>query len=405
MRNNGIMNKFKKGAASFYMVAIATLVLVIIATSFAAVIIAEIARTSNDDLAQSAYDAAMAGVEDARLAFYNYSNCIDNGGVESDCKETYLGDERCNSFAVQLGRAEVENESGDIGEVKIQESSDNNMDQAYTCVKLSKSNDVKGVIDNDNPTKVMKIELGENEDASSISSIKLSWKRKSEDVELPVMEIGLVQTAESFKMDSFEKTLVTSSDEDEDRTNRGTVFLRSNFAEGVNEIGKEGFLKSNDKVAQNDPYEVKCDNNKQPYPCTVNIVLPKPIGDGTRSDKTFMITWSSILDNNPSGGSTYGVDWKMELCKGDEGCYKEILAEDGTVEAKTGETANLNMQINVDSTGRANDLYRRVEVRLDKGYNVGQERTKKIYAVSVDNIYKIEKAICEKDFGVSNCDE
>ena len=82
MGKNRNMKRFKQGAASFYMVAITTLVLVIIATSFAAVIIAEIARTSNDDLAQSAYDAAMAGVEDARLAYYNYSNCIEKGGSE-----------------------------------------------------------------------------------------------------------------------------------------------------------------------------------------------------------------------------------------------------------------------------------------------------------------------------------
>ena len=66
------IRKFKKGAASFYIVAISTLILVIIAASFAAVIISELTRTSNDDLAQSAYDAALAGVEDAKLAYYNY---------------------------------------------------------------------------------------------------------------------------------------------------------------------------------------------------------------------------------------------------------------------------------------------------------------------------------------------
>ena len=61
------MKKFKKGAASFYIVAISTLILVIIAASFAAVIISEMARTSNDDLAQSAYDSALAGVEDGSI--------------------------------------------------------------------------------------------------------------------------------------------------------------------------------------------------------------------------------------------------------------------------------------------------------------------------------------------------
>ena len=66
------MRKFRKGAASFYIVAISTLILLIVAMSFAAVIIYEVTRTSNDDLSQSAYDSALAGVEDAKLAFYNY---------------------------------------------------------------------------------------------------------------------------------------------------------------------------------------------------------------------------------------------------------------------------------------------------------------------------------------------
>ena len=70
-----IRKKFKEGAASFYIVAISTLILVIVAASFAAVIISEVTRTSNDDLAQSAYDAALAGVEDAKLAYYNYQKC------------------------------------------------------------------------------------------------------------------------------------------------------------------------------------------------------------------------------------------------------------------------------------------------------------------------------------------
>ena len=69
------IRKFRKGAASFYIVAISTLILVIIAASFAAVIISEVTRTSNDDLAQSAYDSALAGIEDAKLAYYNYQSC------------------------------------------------------------------------------------------------------------------------------------------------------------------------------------------------------------------------------------------------------------------------------------------------------------------------------------------
>ena len=75
-----INKKFKSGAASFYIVAFSTLILVIIAASFASAIIAEITRSSNSDLAQSAYDAALAGVEDAKAAFINYQNCMMAGG-------------------------------------------------------------------------------------------------------------------------------------------------------------------------------------------------------------------------------------------------------------------------------------------------------------------------------------
>ena len=74
-----IVMRFREGAASFYVVAFATLVFVIIAVSFAAVVVAEMVRTSNADLSQSAYDSALAGIEDAKLAFYNYQMCKEQG--------------------------------------------------------------------------------------------------------------------------------------------------------------------------------------------------------------------------------------------------------------------------------------------------------------------------------------
>ena len=76
--------KFKKGAASFYVVAFSTLILLIIAASFTALVIAQITRSSNADLAQSAYDSALAGVEDAKLAFYNYQKCLAQHETEAE---------------------------------------------------------------------------------------------------------------------------------------------------------------------------------------------------------------------------------------------------------------------------------------------------------------------------------
>ena len=72
---------FKSGAASFYIVAFSALILTIVAIGFAVVIVSELTRSSNDDLSQSAFDSALAGVEDAKLAFYNYQTCIERGAT------------------------------------------------------------------------------------------------------------------------------------------------------------------------------------------------------------------------------------------------------------------------------------------------------------------------------------
>ena len=59
----------------------------------------------------------------------------------------------------------------------------------------------------------------------------------------------------------------------------------------------------------------------------------------------------------------------------------------------------LDMQVVIDSTGRANDLYRRVEVRLEKE-DTGSQR---IYALMAKEIKK-EVATCENNFEAHNCE-
>ena len=136
----------KEGAASFYVVAFSTLILMIIATSFAAIIISEVTRTMNDDLSQSAYDSAMAGIEDAKLAFHNYQNCLSqqndgNGGVTERCAEIMRlmnGDdfdsEECDMVAKMIERR---GEDGVIIEESNTNNVGNNMQQAYTCVTMT----------------------------------------------------------------------------------------------------------------------------------------------------------------------------------------------------------------------------------------------------------------------------
>lgn len=451
-----IRKKFKEGAASFYIVAISTLILVIVAASFAAVIISEVTRTSNDDLAQSAYDAALAGVEDAKLAFYSYQDCVEIGAGKADglnndgnisCEEIrYLVEDSdsCDAVAKILSRI-GDNEQG--GEVLIEESSSasNDMQQAYTCVKLSDATDYKNTLTAENPTKIMRAHFKDDDVAKSVQSVVISWQSSMNVNQTkysnlgdagvfgdktplpPVISLGLVQTAKNFTLDSFDMTNMIN---EKKQTNRGTLYLVPTNEAGlskvdgkyevaswneetrINSIGEGGFLKSNDKTAENLPYVVRCVDGGE-YACTATIALPKPVG-GDRSNDTFMF----VLSMPYADGST---DVRLQFCRDPEkGCYevgKEVVDEgeesvitevvNGKEESKTTEVPLDKVQIVIDSTGRANDLYRRVETRLepaDKAYPFP------LYAIEVlgDSGSLIDKNIsptCEQNFiDTPNCE-
>lgn len=434
-----IRKKLKEGAASFYIVAISTLILVIVAASFAAVIISEVTRTSNDDLAQSAYDAALAGVEDAKLAFYSYQSCLENGspidasGLSCDEIKTWVesgnrdGQDPCDMVSVILGRKK----ENDNGEVLVQESNVNNdMQQAYTCVKLSDAADYKTTLTAENPTKIMRAHFKDGDAAKSVQSVVVSWQRdtnvsqtKYSDLEKdgifgaetplpPVISLGLVQTASTFTLDSFDMT-------QGDSTNRGTIYLvpadnpeTSEVVDGKYKVAwngeanyvasnrYEGFLKSNDKTAENLPYVVRCADGGE-YACTATIALPEPVG-GDRNNDTFMF----VLSMPYADAST---DVRLQFCSDAGGCYEVGKEEvDGKEKSVTTEVPLDKVQIVIDSTGRANDLYRRVETRLepaDKAYPFP------LYAIEVlgDSGSLIDKNIsptCEWNFNATgpNCE-
>lgn len=360
-----LKTRFRKGAASFYIVAFSTLILMIIATSFAAVIISEVERTSNDDLAQSAYDSALAGVEDAKLAYYNYQNCLDDRSA-ANCEAIIAameGESNCDMLQDMLGRDSmqvIEVDTNNVGGV------DNNMQQYYTCVIINDTPpDYSGQLNSANMIKVVKAEF-DGVPADSIDHIKISWySDKTKQLRYnnadgfwsltsklaaapPTISVTLIQTGSEFSLEDFTMT-------QGNQTNRGTLYLVPKQGSESNKIGAEEFLKSNDKTANKTPYEVGC-NNDGVFACSAEIKLPKPIG-GTRNDDTFM-----FVVGLPYG--TPDTDFVMEFfCEDGNLCYTR---EEGvSEEIVTNQVSLKGVQVEVDSTGRANDLYRRVITRLE----------------------------------------
>ena len=397
--------EFKKGAASFYIVAFSTLILLIIVASFATLIISQLTRSSNADLSQSAYDSALAGIEDAKLAFMNYKNCLDAGkeakpqqeGSELTCGDIIRimesEEERdCDMVSKILGRTS----GGDAG-TAINESEENNMQQAYTCVKIDAhpSNYIKPLTSN-NPVQVLKTKFDDGVEAKDINYILVTWGKMVENQSLSYTEISgndtnsrffnyanqseagifpaiisvtIIQTGGAdFSFNSFDV-----ADADGNKTNKGTVYLvpttnvdaaKTAASDGdyligaydgsKNVISENYVVKSNDKTIQNKPFAVYCSTEATNYACSALIELPEPIG-GERNNDTFEIVTAKVEGADDTPEVSYCMADNAEDCQ-------PLNDED-----ESGSNfANLDgSQIEVDSTGRANDLYRRVKARLD----------------------------------------
>ena len=383
---NKNMKRFKRGATSFYVVAFSTLILVIIAASFATVIISELTRTSNDELSQSAYDSALAGVEDAKLAYANYLRCagsmeqVPNGDNSVTCGEIvyWMKYPDCYMVGHILGR--IGND--DTDEVPIVEttstSSDggvNRMNQAYTCVQMkTELNDYRANLTSDNNVRVVKVKF-KNMAAKEIDKVRLSWYMvdgtkglnttnftidkgvtfrplgETQPSTPPTVSLQLVQTAQSFTLEQ-----VNGIAPDNSHTDRATMFFvpTSNAAAArtsvagnytgiydgsTNVLSVAQVVKTNDQKISNVPYATFCSATSD-FACSVLINLPGPVG-GDRSDDTFM-----FVVTLPYGEPD--TDFALEFL--DSNNNRAII--DGT-------------QVEIDSTGRANDLFRRVETRLE----------------------------------------
>ena len=384
-----MIRRFKKGAASFYIVAFATLILMILALSFTAVIISEVNRTSNDDLSQSAYDSAMAGVEDAKLAFYNYQNCKAKG-VKNGKKPNNGGSVACDEIVwyVENGLSDcdmVGHILGRVGEGKEgpvevkEENVNNNMQQAYTCTTINNSlANYSSYVKNIDVTKlqfdgvsakdIMKVRIswGTNEKKTDFLRIQPGLFR-SRDLPLPpTISFAVLQTSSRFHLSDFDES-------SGGRTNRGMVYLvpsdsknnsnNNNYKIAYNGrenvVPESALLNSNSRRKTNVPYVVYCDKNAtSQYICSAIIELPKPKGDGVRSDNTF-----AVVVGNPAMNED--VEYSMEfLCNDGVDCAGQRKINKNTDTGADKEVAFLeNVQLEIDSTGKANDLFRRVVTR------------------------------------------
>ena len=365
-------NQTKRGGASMFVVMFTVIILSIITLSFTRLVLSESQKTSDTDLSQSAYDSALAGIEDAKIALLRYHACLDQGyrpfeNSSNDCERIIyhmqkgIRENDCSTVSNVLRReANAETKNG----VVIQETQNStdvgnntNMLQAYTCVTIKEDlEDYRTTLDQSSRMRIIPIR---SEHIDQINNIRLKWFSKANFNKAfnshgiggycepfypngqcngsyqapPTVSVRFIQTDEYFDFSEL------SLSRTEDQTNTGQLYLVPSNHKGVGEIDAKAWGESANK-GENQPLTVRCDSSFE-WICDVKINLPKTFNNsGNRNDAN-----TYLLVSLPYG--TPETDLSVQAYAGD------------TRYDFTG------VQARVDSTGRANDLYRRIETRVE----------------------------------------
>lgn len=354
------MNRFyrqfkQQGVVSLFVVIFATLLMTVVTVGFIQLMIKDQQQATSSDLSQSAYDSAQAGVEDAKRLLLLDQSCR-NGTAASTINCVAIA----SALAPPAGESETTCDTlakaGLVSETNnetiIQQNVGDNaskLDQAYTCVKVAiNTDDYKGQI------SVNQSDIVPLTGVSSFDKVELSWFSQEDvsttpptvgfpstgsDVSLPpvgngwrsnyppLMRTQLMQLGGGFKLDDFNGSATGS--------NANTLFL---YPSTVG-LAQKNFALDARRSPLNAPQQVDCEASfvAREYSCKVTLDLPAPI-DGNVAQRNAYLRLSALYN----------------------GAHYSIKLKNGSTDVKFSA-----VQPQIDSTGRANDMFRRVKARVE----------------------------------------
>lgn len=380
--NAKLFKQTKKGAASFFVTVFTILLICIIVLSFTRLILSEASQTSNNDLSQSAYDSALAGVEDAKTALLKYHDCLDkgyhanspgSGGEAALCRDIIrsIQSQNCDAVAKALKRVSKPETGTVIQETTKKDGKDKSasMLQAYTCVSIQEELDnYRSTVSAENPLRVVPLRSPQ---INQLSSLRLRWfsetdltkinkhssgaslnfckddqslpklkgdcHKKHEVPYPPIVSAQIIQTDQQFSLSEL------SAASGDDNTNLGTVYIKPKKGSTTKIVPSKTLSSSSNKSSKSNPVQLTgCDKSKGGFYCEAKIIMPKTFRGSTERNQGASFLIFGLPYSGPS------TDFSVEMLDHSD---EPILFS--------------GVQARVDSTGRANDLYRRVEARVE----------------------------------------
>ena len=363
---NIVSKKFKRGGVSLFVVIITCVLVAILTASFIRLMIRDQQQASKQDLSQSAYDSAQAGVEDAKrfLSIYKKScaggndlskKVVDGKTIDCQAMSDAIKSQSCYTLAAAaIGSAN--------GETKIQTSTsgnDEDLDQAYTCVKIAMQ-----IADFLGQSSFGESSIIPLKGVSEFNQVKISWHSK-EDMSNSSSKISL----DDLSNPSSKPNLIS----DWQNKNRPAI-MKAQFY---------GFVANIPNVlAQMDtPYadDGTGSNEMLFYPATGSVSknifdIPKDRRTDQSTAKTTNYSFTTCKDELAAGGSVYACEVTVNIghqVSPSDILYMQLAPLYNSANFKVeilnnGTPVNFDgVQPKVDSTGRTNEQYRRVESRVE----------------------------------------
>jgi len=348
----------EKGAVSLFIVIFTALLMTIVTIGFVRLMVQDQQQATTSDLSQSAYDSAQAGVEDAKRLLLLDQSCRNGTAAPTvNCAAVAAAltpapgqsQTECNTLAQGGIVAETNNET-----IVQQSAGDSALDQAYTCVKVAvDTDDYLGDLET-NESIVVPLRS-----ASPFTQIELSWFSDKDissqtndptigfpstgsDVSLPrvgsqwqfnypaLLRTQIIQAGNSFQLSDFDDSSGGG------KSNANTLFLYPSETGATT----KSFAVDARQSPLNAPQPIRCKNSIAGggYACTVTLQLQEPASGGTANRNAYLRL--SALYNK---------------------AHFSLALKDST----GGAVSFSNVQPEVDATGRANDLFRRVVARIE----------------------------------------
>ena len=366
--------KRQKGAVSIFIVLFATMLFVAISIGFAIFMMRDQDRATDNDLSRSALDSAQAGVEDAKRVLAKYNDCTERNAGSPECVDlisTVRGG-KCDTVAKILGGGQVEGDK-----IIRQSNNDEQLQQAYSCVKITPdTEDVVKSIKDESDMKIIPLKGVSNYDV-----VEVTWSKKSEGVSYDFSQGSKNRRLDSLnvrnKSNQVTAQLPTYEHWDEKwgavmrvqaiSYNAGDVNLRD-----LDGNSKTVFLYPDNRVSRGS-------SSKVIEMETYDLHTPHPFkDDASRLDvavnKPATSVNGSSCDNRVANGE-YMCKALLKLPSGKDTSYLTlagIYARGKSVDVRVRLLKNdgsvvkfNNVQPKIDSTGRANNEFRRVEARVE----------------------------------------